>query len=164
MSIEQLGQLIIASRKKQRDERWQSSGSDHLAGHPTLRKLDMGRVQQPTRTSRSYRPWGLTDPGITLTNLPKSMIEDAPSAARSSSLGLDLGVKSAYLARLATHYMPGRQNESHVVIKSSHQTCGLGSTSESARRRRVAALLPAATHCCPPQQGSAALMLHFNPN
>ena len=49
----------------------------HLAGHPTLRKLDMGHALL-TDADLTFLPSlpELTDLGITLTNLPKSMIED----------------------------------------------------------------------------------------
>ena len=49
----------------------------HLAGHPTLRNLDMGYALL-TDADLTFLPSlpELTDLGITLTNLPKSMIED----------------------------------------------------------------------------------------
>ena len=49
----------------------------HLAGHPTLRKLDLGYALL-TDADLTFLPSlpELTDLGITLTNLPKSMIED----------------------------------------------------------------------------------------
>ena len=49
----------------------------HLAGHPKLRKLDMGYARL-TEADVAFLPSlpELTDLGISLTNLPKSMIDD----------------------------------------------------------------------------------------
>ena len=49
----------------------------HLAGHPTLRNLDMGYALL-TDADLTFLPSlpELRDLGITLTNLPKSTIED----------------------------------------------------------------------------------------